>query len=87
MICQFCRTRPASQRHHKFSQTRAHRQQYGRLIDELFNIVPACSDCHASHRNVPEWARWDEQTFRTKAEEAGYILPPPLKSYKRGLIA
>jgi hypothetical protein len=83
--CEFCMVRPANQRHHRFPQTVAHREAYGKLIDCDFNIAPACSECNGSHANVELWS---EERFRQEAISRGYTtLGPGTKSYqnkKRG---
>jgi len=68
-LCAFCKLRPATQYHHKFSQSVVNVKIYGRkLIDDPFNRVPACSHCNASHANVETW---NENQFRGAAEKAG----------------
>jgi 5-methylcytosine-specific restriction endonuclease McrA len=81
MICEICKTRVATQRHHRFPQHKAHIKCYGKkLIDAAFNIVPVCSECNAGHNNIPDGYRDDELMFRARAAERGYTLPPPMKS-------
>ena len=53
------------------------------MIDEPFNIIPACGVCNGSHANIPEWAKWCEYEFRLEAAARGYKLPGPMKSYKQ----
>ena len=81
--CGICGERVATDKHHKFPQHKENVKAYGRkLIDADFNILPACNHCHASHRNVPGWAMWDEMTFRLTAEEYGYKVGPGTKSFQ-----
>jgi hypothetical protein len=84
MMCEFCFAEPATQRHHCFANTSGRRRHYGaQLMDANFNIRQAGTHCHVSHRNVPEWAIWDEYNFRIQAAAHGHQLPPPMKSYKK----
>ena len=83
MICDFCGLKPATQRHHKFSQTKMNRATYGLLMDRPFNIMYGCVDCHVSHRAVPSKYIWDEKTFRESAVEHGYKVPRGTKSYRQ----
>ena len=78
-MCEICGKHNATQKHHRFPQTRFSRKTYGWLIDEDFNKVDACSYCNASHANIPEEFHWDECRFRMEAWKAGYDLPQPSK--------
>lgn len=80
--CQVCGKQVATQRHHKFSQTKRARKVYGKLLDEVFNIVRVCADCHTSHAHIPDNMIWSEREFRENASARGFKLPEPLKSYK-----
>lgn len=84
IVCEFCGMKIATGRHHLFSQTKASRKAYGKLLDEPFNIKFACSDCHTSHAHIPKYHIWTEQRFREVAQGYGYELPEPKKSYKAG---
>lgn len=83
MRCEICGIREATQRHHRFPQYARYRRRYGKMIDEPFNIIPACGVCNGSHANIPEWAKWCEYEFRLEAAARGYKLPGPMKSYKQ----
>lgn len=61
MLCEICR-RPATQRHHKFSQTKWARKLYGKLIDDPRNIMMVCEHCHSSHQS-PKLIHWSEKEF------------------------
>ena len=52
MICEACRKNPATEHHHKLSQTKVYRKLYGGLLDHPRNIQMVCHDCHASHRST-----------------------------------
>jgi len=80
-LCWIC-GKPASQRHHKFSQTKRNRATYGSLIDEPFNILPVCADCHTGHNKIPSCYIWNESTFREYAYAYGYNVPEGKKSLK-----
>lgn len=82
MICSFCNIRQATQRHHKFSQTKNNRKIYGKILDMDFNIEYVCIDCHAGHAKIPDWALWDEKKFRSEAEALGIALPDGSKSFR-----
>ena len=79
MICCFCKKNIATERHHKFPNTKANRKIYGRLLDEPFNCVPACNNCNGSHRNV---IIWDEKTFIQEAIKNGYNIKAISKTMK-----
>jgi len=80
--CQRCRTRPATQRHHRFPQTKANVKHYGRsLINNSLNIMLVCEYCHSGHADM-DGDIWTEHDFRTALDAAGIVLPPPKKSYK-----
>jgi hypothetical protein len=51
--------RPATERHHLFSQTKWARKLYGNLIDHPLNIRLLCYD---HHHNKP-LDKWTEQEF------------------------
>jgi hypothetical protein len=79
MICEICFKQPASQRHHLYSQSKRARAHYGHLIDEPFNLLPVCADCHMT-KPLPKYS---EHQFRQSAKENGYSLPDKMKSCKR----
>jgi hypothetical protein len=85
MICQVCNHAEATQRHHKFPQYRRHRKHYGKILDEPFNILYVCVDCHVSHGRIPIEFIWSEFIFRAMATAQGYVLPGPMKSFKEGI--
>ena len=37
-----------------FSQTKQNRKLYGKLIDDLRNIMPVCADCHPKAPHLTE---------------------------------
>lgn len=45
-ICQTCRKRRATGKHHLFSQTKLNRQVYPEYIDHPWNIRYLCDECH-----------------------------------------
>jgi hypothetical protein len=55
-VCSFCHKNRATQRHHKFPQSKPNRKLYGALLDDPRNAVPACADCNGSHANVIIWS-------------------------------
>lgn len=47
MICENCQSRPATERHHKFIQSKVNLRLYGRkLIDDPRNTQMLCYSCH-----------------------------------------
>lgn len=46
MICESCYSERATEKHHMFSQTKANRQRYGKLLDDRRNLQMLCYDCH-----------------------------------------
>lgn len=62
VICTVCKKRQATQRHHKFSQTKWARKLYGDLLDDPRNLMLVCADCHSSHAS-PDLVHWDEMEF------------------------
>lgn len=64
--CVLC-GKKATQGHHMFSQTKDNVEKYGRkLIDDKFNKVDVCYDCHSSHSN-PDLVKYNmtEREFDT----------------------
>jgi len=45
-VCAICGKAPATQLHHKFSQTKSHIQLYGNLMHHPENIQAVCHNCH-----------------------------------------
>jgi 5-methylcytosine-specific restriction endonuclease McrA len=72
----------ANHRHHLFSNTKKNREIYGKLLDEPFNIVYLCVDCHLS-KSIPKYT---EAEFRTAAilegGHAGHELPQGSKAFQ-----
>jgi hypothetical protein len=54
-----CLSRIATERHHKFSQTKLNRKLYPEYIDHPANIAMLCSPCH--HGKSVE--KWSEKEF------------------------
>lgn len=63
MICEACRKVKATDRHHKYSQTKVNRKNYGDLIDDSRNIQWLCRGCHISEASGI--TQWSEQEFTT----------------------
>lgn len=61
-LCEVCQSKRATQRHHKFSQTKWARKLYGDLLDNPRNLMWVCSNCHSSHAS-PDLVHWDELDF------------------------
>lgn len=59
MICEKCHKRQATERHHRFSQTKINKRLYGNLIHDQRNIQAVCYDCH---HNKPV-DKWSEREF------------------------
>ncbi len=59
MKCEKCHAMPATERHHKFSQTKVNKRLYGQLIHDPRNIQLLCYDCH---HNKPV-DKWTEKEF------------------------
>lgn len=84
MVCEVCRKKRATQRHHKFSQTKWARKLYGDLLDDPRNLMWVCADCHASHAS-PDLVHWDEMGFcaalgippRSKLNKGKAVTPAP----------
>ena len=47
-LCEKCNVNPATERHHKFSNTKLNRKLYKNFIDRKGNIQLLCYDCHHS---------------------------------------
>jgi hypothetical protein len=61
--CLLC-GKPATHKHHRFSQTKWAIEKYGRkLIDDEKNIEWLCHDCHSSHNKIPAELIWSEKKF------------------------
>jgi hypothetical protein len=71
--CEVCGDR-AVHKHHKLSQTRVYQKLYHRLLDEDFNIMYLCNQCHS---NPPKFT---EHAFRKAGADAGFIMPKGSKS-------
>jgi hypothetical protein len=70
----------ATDKHHKFSQSKINIAKYGRdLINNEFNIVWLCNNCHASHNKIPKELNWNEKRFIQEAKRNGYLLEDNLK--------
>lgn len=80
-VCKFCGGW-ATQKHHKFRNSRKNKKIYGKLLDAQFNLEDACADCNSSHANIPQWAIWSEDQFRNEAIRRGYKLPNGKKSFQ-----
>jgi len=78
-LCPICQKREAEQRHHVFPQTKMNRKTYGYLLDEPFNIILVCCDCHAGHAEMVGRVE-GEMWFREQAVKRGYVLPPASKT-------
>jgi hypothetical protein len=61
-VCEACQEKAASQKHHRFSQTKWARKYYGKLLDHPSNIMAVCVDCHSSHAS-PNLEHWTERQF------------------------
>jgi hypothetical protein len=48
--CVIC-GKKATQKHHKFADTKVNREKYKKLLDADFNLIDICHDCHVSHNN------------------------------------
>lgn len=81
MICKICNKNIATQKHHCFPQTKINRKIYGKLLDEPFNLVDVCHDCHVSHRNILKEYMWNEKQFRIAIVLNELNLPLATKSY------
>lgn len=72
-FCVVC-GKPASHRHHCFSQSKPNKEKYGKkLIDVDFNRRWVCIDCHSSHAHIPQDLLWDEKKFIHEARRNGYL--------------
>ena len=60
-ICEKCKRQLATERHHKFSQTKANRKKYGKLIDDTKNIMYLCYGCH--HNKLRREDKMNEREF------------------------
>jgi len=66
--------KPASQKHHKYSQTKWAIEKYGKiLIDSDWNLEWTCIDCHSSHAHIPADLIWEEKKFVNELEKRGLI--------------
>lgn len=62
MKCETCHYKPASQLHHKFSQTKWAKKLYGDLIHDVRNLQHVCADCHVGHASL-DLVHWNESQF------------------------
>lgn|SRR3990167_5825104 len=61
-LCECCEKQLATQRHHKFSQTKWARKLYGEVLDYSPNIQMVCADFHVSHAST-KLEHWTEKKF------------------------
>jgi len=54
MICEICLKQQASDKHHKYSQTKLNKKLYKDFIHHEDNIVYLCNGCHL-HKSIPKW--------------------------------
>jgi len=73
--CALC-SKPSTDEHHLFSQSKQNIKMYGSLIHEPFNKIYLCNNCHLT-KSIPKFS---ELEFRREAEKQGYILPAMSKS-------
>lgn len=73
--CEMCGN-PAQHKHHKFSQTRKNRKVYKNLLDQSFNIIYLCLNCHLN-KSI---SKFNEIEFRQAGETAGFRMPIAGKS-------
>jgi hypothetical protein len=84
-LCQACGKRPASQIHHKLSQTKVYKKLYGDLIHHEKNRQYVCNECGPSHAGsgLVFWTEYEfckamgleprsESARRRKQREATY---------------
>lgn len=76
--CELCWSHLARHKHHKLSQTKVYRKIYGKLLDEPFNIMLLCEDCHLN-KPVPKYT---EKEFREEAMKHGHVNLPMSKTLK-----
>ncbi len=81
-ICDKCHLKQATQRHHRFPQKKLHRKIYGKILDQPFNIIFVCADCHTSHAKIDRNDIWNEREFREEATFRDIDLPEGTKSYQ-----
>ena len=66
--CEICNLNVATQRHHKFSQTKLNKKLYPEFIDDPRNLQYLCADCHISQKKG--LINWGELKF---CDEMGII--------------
>ena len=59
MICENCLEQPATEKHHKFSQTKQNKKLYPNLIHHRDNIQYLCYNCH----HCKSLLKWTEKEF------------------------
>lgn len=59
MICQNCNKQRATEKHHKFSQTKKNKKNFPKLIHHPDNIQYLCYSCHHDKSLL----KWDEVDF------------------------
>lgn len=57
-ICRVCKKNKATEWHHLFSQTKANKKLYGKLIHNKANLLPICEECHKS-KGVPKLTEYE----------------------------
>jgi hypothetical protein len=71
IICTLCGNK-AVHKHHYYEDSKPNRDKYGKLLQEEFNKIMLCPDCHSSHANVPKYMYWNETLFIAHALKNGY---------------
>jgi len=59
MWCEKCGKKQATEIHHRFSQTKANKSLYGKLIHHPKNLQKICYNCH--HTKALD--KWSEKEF------------------------
>lgn len=54
MMCEMCGNRPATEKHHKLSQTKLNKKLYREWIHHPDNIMNLCYDCH-HNKSIIKW--------------------------------
>lgn len=61
-VCNYCKKRPACQKHHQFPKKEWALDLYGeKLLDDPRNCKPSCAECNVSHAglNIIIWTEID----------------------------
>jgi len=57
-MCEICKNKIATQKHHLFSQTKLNKKIYAEYIHNKDNIIFVCEECHL-WKAIPKWTEYE----------------------------